>query len=65
MFYAGDSNKAKVVAKKLALGIDFENVYDFGGSDKFNLLEQFALGCIDLAMMQGYGRNIAITIVKR
>jgi hypothetical protein len=65
MFYAGDSTNAKAVAKKLALDIGFENVYDFGGSDKFNLLEQFALSWINLAMMQGYGRGIAIKIVKR
>lgn len=65
MFYAGDSVKAKAVAKKLALDIGFENVYDFGGSDKYSLLEQFALSWINLAMMQGYGRGIAIKIVKR
>jgi hypothetical protein len=65
MFYAGDSIKAKAVAKKLALDIGFENIYDFGGSDKYNLLEQFALSWINLAMMQGYGRGIAIKIVKR
>ncbi|NBP71054.1 MAG: NADPH-dependent F420 reductase [Cytophagia bacterium] len=65
MFYAGDSVKAKAVAKKLALDIGFENVYDFGGSDKYSLLEQFALSWINLAMMQSYGRGIAIKIVKR
>lgn len=65
MFYAGDSDKAKQVAGQLAKDLGFENVYNFGGSDKFNLLEQFALGWINLAMMQGYGRGIAIKVMKR
>lgn len=65
MFYAGDSDKAKKVAEQLAKDIGFENVYNFGGSDKFNLLEQFALSWINLAMMQGYGRNMAFKVVKR
>jgi 8-hydroxy-5-deazaflavin:NADPH oxidoreductase len=65
MFYAGDSDKAKKIAERLAKDIGFENVYNFGGSDKFNLLEQFSLSWINLAMMQGYGRNFAFKIVKR
>lgn len=65
MFYAGDSDRAKQVAETLAKDLGFEAVYNFGGSDKFNLLEQFALGWINLAMMQGYGRNIAFKVVKR
>lgn len=65
MFYAGDSEKAKKIAEQLANDIGFEKVYDFGGSDKFNLLEQFALSWINLAMMQGYGRNIAFKVIHR
>lgn len=65
MFYAGDSEKAKKVADQLAKDIGFENMYNFGGSDKFNLLEQFALSWINLAMMQGYGREIAFKVLKR
>jgi 8-hydroxy-5-deazaflavin:NADPH oxidoreductase len=65
MFYAGDSNKAKQVAEQLAKDLGFENVYNFGGSDKFNLLEQFSMGWINLAMMQGYGRDIAFKVLKR
>ncbi len=65
MFYAGDSDKAKRVAEQLAKDLGFENVYNFGGSDKFQLLEQFALSWINLAIMQGYGRNIAFKILKR
>ncbi|NOS56606.1 MAG: NAD(P)-binding domain-containing protein [Cyclobacteriaceae bacterium] len=65
LFYAGDSEKAKKVAEQLAKDVGFENVYNFGGSDKFNLLEQFAISWINLAMMQGYGRGIAVKILKR
>jgi hypothetical protein len=65
MFYAGDSTKAKNVAEQLAKDLGFENVYNFGGSGQFNLLEQFALCWINMAMMQGYGRNFAFKILKR
>jgi Predicted dinucleotide-binding enzymes len=65
MFYAGDSEKAKQVAAQLATDLGFESVYNFGGSDKFDLLEQFALSWINLAIMQGYGRNFAFKILKR
>lgn len=65
MFYAGDSDKAKQICEKLAKDLGFENIYNFGGSDKFNLLEQFALCWINLAMMQGYGRDIAFKVLKR
>ena len=37
MFVAGDSAKAKAVATALAKDIGFETVYDFGGSDTFEL----------------------------
>lgn len=65
MFYAGDSDKAKNVARHLAIDLGFENVYNFGSSDKFNLLEQFAFSWINMAMMQGYGRNFAFKVVNR
>lgn len=65
MFMSGDSALAKQMAAQLAKDLGFENCYDFGGSDKFNLQEQFALGWINLAMMQGQGRNIAFKILKR
>ncbi len=64
-FMSGDSVSAKEVCSILAKDLGFENCYDFGGADKFNLQEQFALSWINLAMMQGLGRNIAITITKR
>ena len=40
MFMCGDSKKAKETANQLAKDLGFENCYDFGGSDKFELQEQ-------------------------
>ena len=65
MFMAGDSDIAKDIAVQLALDCGFENCYDFGKSDKVELLEKFALSWINLAIMQGQGRNIALRLVKR
>jgi hypothetical protein len=65
MFAAGNSRDAKQIATTLARDLGFENCYDFGGDDKVELLEKFALSWINLAIMQGQGRNIAFKLVKR
>lgn len=65
MFMAGDSEKAKSIAKQLALDCGFGSCIDFGKSDKVELLEKFALSWINLAIMQGYGRNMAFKVVRR
>jgi predicted dinucleotide-binding enzyme len=65
MFCAGDDKQAKQVAEKLAKDIGFASCYDFGGDDKVELLEKFAFSWINLAIMQGHGRDIAFKIVKR
>ncbi len=65
MFCAGDNKQAKDIAKQLAKDIGFANCYDFGGNDKVELLEKFALSWINLAIMQGQGRDIAFKVVKR
>lgn len=65
MFMAGDSDKAKTVAKQLALDCGFGSCIDFGKQDKVVLLEQFALSWINLAIMQGHGRNMAFKVVRR
>jgi predicted dinucleotide-binding enzyme len=65
MFMAGDNQEAKDVVRKLAQDIGFGEVYNFGGSAQFNLMEQFALSWINLAIMQGYGRGIAFKVMKR
>lgn len=65
MFMAGDSEKGKRIARQLALDIGFAECYDFGGNDKFGLIEQFALSWINLAIMQKQGRNIAFKVIRR
>ena len=65
MFMAGESEKAKSVAKTLALDAGFTSCIDFGNSDKVELLEKFALSWINLAIIQGHGRNMAFKIVHR
>ena len=65
MFMAGGSEKAKSVAKQLALDCGFGSCIDFGKSDKVELLEKFALSWINLAIMQGHGRNMAFRVVRR
>jgi len=65
MFMAGDSDKAKKVASQLALDAGFGSCMDFGKSDKVELLEKLALSWINLAIMQGHGRNIAFKVLRR
>lgn len=65
MFMAGDSPRAKAVARQLSKELGFAECYDFGGVDKVNLLEQLALAWINLAVMQQQGRRIAFKILKR
>lgn len=65
MFMAGDSDKVKAVANQLALDAGFGKCWDFGKADKVILLEQLALSWINLAIMQGHGRNLAFRVVSR
>lgn len=65
MFMAGDSENAKKIAYQLSLDCGFSNCIDFGKADKVELLEKFALSWINLAIMQGHGRNISIKFVRR
>lgn len=65
MFMAGDSSRGKEATRQLALDAGFAECYDFGGNDKVALLEQFALAWINLAIMQGQGRNIAFKVIRR
>jgi 8-hydroxy-5-deazaflavin:NADPH oxidoreductase len=65
LFMAGDSEIAKDIAIQLALDCGFENCHNFGKSDKVELLEKFALSWINLAIMQGHGREIAFRLVRR
>jgi 8-hydroxy-5-deazaflavin:NADPH oxidoreductase len=65
LFMAGDSEKGKEVTRQLALDAGFAECYNVGGNDKFQLMEQFAFFWINLAMMQGQGRNIGFKLLKR
>jgi 8-hydroxy-5-deazaflavin:NADPH oxidoreductase len=65
MFMAGDSEKAKQIATQLALDAGFGSCIDFGKSDKVELLEKFAFAWINLAILQGNGRNMAFKVLKR
>jgi predicted dinucleotide-binding enzyme len=64
MFMAGDSAKAKSVAQTLAVDAGFGVCWDFGKSDKVELLEKLVLSWINLAIMQGHGRNLAFNITQ-
>ena len=65
MFMAGSGVRAKETALRLSLDIGFENCYDFGGEDKVELLEQFALCWINLAISQKQGREIAFKLIHK
>lgn len=65
LFMAGDSESAKSVARQLALDAGFAECYDFGKADRVELLEQFALAWINLAIFQGHGRKIGFKLLKR
>jgi predicted dinucleotide-binding enzyme len=65
MFMAGHSDAAKQTARTLALDAGFGECWDFGKADKVQLLEQFALSWINLAIIQGHGRNLAFKVIKR
>jgi 8-hydroxy-5-deazaflavin:NADPH oxidoreductase len=65
LFCAGNNKQAKEIVIQLAKEIGFANCYDFGRDDKVLLLEQFALSWINLAIMQGMGRNVAFKLLHR
>jgi len=65
MFCAGNSEKGKTIVKQLAKEVGFAECYDIGGDDKIQLLEDFALFWINLAITQRQGRNIAFKLLKR
>lgn len=65
MFMAGDNEEAKQTAQQLALDAGFGTCWDFGKGEKVILLEQFALSWINLAIMQGHGRDIAFRVLRR
>ena len=65
LFMAGNHTESKAKVAELVIKMGYGNCYDFGGDDKVELLEQFALAWINLAIFQGHGRGIAVKIMKR
>ena len=65
MFMAGSGAHGKEVARQLASDAGFAECYDLGGDERIPLLESLAAIWIDLAMVQGQGRNIAFKLLKR
>jgi predicted dinucleotide-binding enzyme len=65
MFCAGNDKESKTIVQQLAKDIGFAECWDFGGDDKVELLEKFALSWINLAILQGHGRNLALKVIKR
>ncbi|MFZ5628966.1 MAG: NADPH-dependent F420 reductase [Spirochaetota bacterium] len=65
MFMAGESKEAKARVRQLALDAGFADCYDVGGNDRFALMEQFAFFWINLAMIQGHGRDIGFKLLRR
>ena len=65
IFCAGEHTPSKQIAMQLSKDIGFANCYDFGGEDKVELLEKFALSWINLAIMQGIGRDMAFKVIRR
>lgn len=64
-FMAGNDKNAKQIVRQLALDAGFAECYDVGGNEKFLLMEQFAFFWINLAMMQGQGREIGFKLMRR
>lgn len=65
MFMAGGDAEAKALVRQLALDAGFAACFDFGGSERVALLEQFALAWINLAIFQGMGREIGFKLLFR
>lgn len=65
MFCAGSDAASKAIVQQLAKDIGFAECWDFGGDDKVELLEKLALSWINLAIMQGHGRNLAFKVIRR
>jgi predicted dinucleotide-binding enzyme len=65
MFVAGASEKGRQAAEKLSRDAGFAACYTVGDNSRFELMEQFAWFWINLAMLQGQGRDIGFKLLKR
>jgi hypothetical protein len=64
LFYCGDDTPAKQAVHSLAASLGFDP-QDAGPLSQARLLEPFALLWISLAMVHGYGRDIAFQLLRR
>lgn len=64
LFYCGDDPAAKAAVRQLTEGAGFA-AEDAGPLKQARLLEPFALLWISLAMVQGYGREIGFSLMRR
>lgn len=64
MFMCSNSEEGKKICSELAMDLGFEHCYHFGGDNQVELLEQLAFSWINLAIMQGLGRNIAFKVIR-
>jgi predicted dinucleotide-binding enzyme len=64
LFYCGDDAGAKQTVHELARELGFDP-HDAGPLTQARLLEPFALLWISLALVQGYGREIAFQFLRR
>lgn len=65
MFVSSSSEKATAVAKQLSADLGFGECYYFGGENTVEALEKFAFAWINLAIMQGHGRDLAFKVIRR
>ncbi len=63
MFVGGDSIKGKKIATKLAKEIGFGKIYDLGGNESFELMEEIVKTWVGLTKIMK--RDIALKILKR
>ena len=64
MFICGDDAAAKQIVRQLTEELGFD-VADVGGLNTAHYLEALAMVWINLAMVQGMGRDIALKLVRR
>jgi predicted dinucleotide-binding enzyme len=64
LFYCGDDPKAKQVVHQLAEELGFDP-HDAGSLTQARTLEPFAFLWISLALVQGYGREMAFDLIRR
>jgi hypothetical protein len=65
MYIAGDSEKAKDVAKLLARDMGYSECYDFGGNETIEFLEDMARCWINLTMLQKKGAKIDFKLLRK